>query len=77
MTDPFCIHGQWENKVCVCNTGYETEFNELQVLPRYCDKELVIVISNNGWLGMKNSEIIHLAAMTVWTNYNNIIINCH
>ena len=61
-----CIHGRWEDGVCICHKGYENNdsTNANQVLsPVYCAKEVVIIISQPGILG--DERILHFIAMAV------------
>ena len=60
--DPLCVHGSWEDGVCVCQMGYETGFVDLTLYPQYCVKEAVVVIKNTSY---DPENLVHLAAMAV------------
>ena len=60
--DPLCVHGSWEDGVCVCQRGYETGFVDLTLYPQYCVKEAVVVIKNTSY---DPENLVHLAAMAV------------
>ena len=60
--DPLCIHGNWEDGVCVCERGYESGFVDLTLYPQYCVKEAVVVIKNTSY---DTENLVHLATMAV------------
>ena len=39
-----CVNGRWESGVCVCNQGYLSGFDENNLKPTYCEREIVAVI---------------------------------
>ena len=37
--DKWCIHGQWKDGVCICDTGYATYFDDTTLTQKYCDSD--------------------------------------
>jgi len=45
-----CVQGKWINGICVCKEGYVSEFNNVEVYPKYCTKrykEVKLVLKGN------------------------------
>lgn len=58
-----CIHGHWEEGVCVCDPGYELGYNELQLNPVYCKNQMITIIHKTAFIESK--DFIHIIAMAV------------
>lgn len=41
--DAWCINGQWEEGVCVCEPGYATYFDDTKLTQKYCDADVEAV----------------------------------
>ncbi len=60
--DEYCIHGHWEDGICVCEPGYRTTFVEISLDPRYCATDITVVIGNDPY---SSENLIHWSAMAV------------
>ena len=60
--DPYCIHGHWEDGICVCDKGYETVFVDLTLNPLYCSSDEVIIEKDPFY---SSENLFHVMAMAV------------
>ena len=61
--DPYCIHGHWEDSICVCDNGYETIFVDLTLNPQYCSSINAVIVEKDPFYHSEN--LFHVMAMGV------------
>lgn len=62
--DVSCLHGSWEDGICVCDQGYVTEFTDAELYPVYCAKKNDIVILTLK-AGFEPIDIFHYTTLSV------------
>ena len=59
-----CLHGNWEDGVCNCDSGYMTEFSDTELYPIYCSiKQTAFVL--NLRRGYEPLDFLHYSTMSV------------
>ena len=63
MADVSCLHGSWQDGVCVCEPGYLTKFNDRELYPIYCSEkdDVLIVDANKGYQPLHFLQYITLS----------------
>lgn len=67
-----CLHGDWEDGICKCHSGYVSEFKDDELYPMYCtkkDDEFVINLGSRYEL----VDFLHYGTMTVFITFNQAL----
>lgn len=68
-SDDYCVHGTWQDGVCVCEPGYRTRFVDTELTPQYCAESANRVMKNPAY---NAANLLRLSAMVV--SYYGLII---
>lgn len=59
-----CINGRWVDGVCMCKQGYALGFDENNLNPKYCEKEIVAVIDFSDAF-LSSEVLLHFTCITL------------